>query len=107
MHYPTVSIYRTWANAIGFSRRIDVMTRLPTSAVNTWTLIQSSCVLTRAVVLHILRHSNLKFILQVRQTAVSYDGAMVLAACEDGTIHRWDLVQAGQQSSQQADLDEP
>ena len=46
-------------------------------------------------------------ILQVRQTAVSYDGSTVLAACEDGTIHRWDLVQAGQQSTQQVNLDEP
>lgn len=39
-------------------------------------------------------------LLQVRQTAVSYDGSTVLAACEDGTIQRWDLVQIGKQHSQ-------
>ena len=31
-------------------------------------------------------------ILQVRQTAVSYNGSTVLACCEDGTIWRWDAV---------------
>lgn len=36
--------------------------------------------------------------LQVRQTAVSYDGTTVLAACEDGAIYRWDLVQPDKQS---------
>ena len=30
------------------------------------------------------------FALQVRQTAISWDGAIVLASCEDGTIWRWD-----------------
>lgn len=45
-------------------------------------------------------------ILQVRQTAVSYDGSTVLAACEDGTIHRWDLVGAGQQPTQEVAFDE-
>lgn len=29
--------------------------------------------------------------LQVRQTALSYDGSVLLAACEDGSLHRWDL----------------
>ena len=42
---------------------------------------------------------------QVRQTAVSYDGSTVLAACEDGTIHRWDLVEAGQQLTQEVTFD--
>lgn len=36
----------------------------------------------------------------VRQTAVSYDGSVVLAACEDGAIYRWDLVQPGDQIPQ-------
>ena len=29
-------------------------------------------------------------VLQVRQTAVSYDASIILACCEDGTIWRWD-----------------
>ena len=29
---------------------------------------------------------------QVRQTAVSWDGAIILAACEDGTLWRYDAV---------------
>ena len=33
-------------------------------------------------------------VLQVRQTAVSYDMSTVLACCEDGTIWRWDSARA-------------
>ena len=33
-------------------------------------------------------------VLQVRQTAVSYDASTILACCEDGTVWRWDSTAA-------------
>ena len=31
----------------------------------------------------------------VRQTAMTADGRIVIAACDEGTVWRWDLVDAG------------
>ena len=41
-------------------------------------------------------------VLQVRQTAVSYDASTVLACCEDGTIWRWDSTAAPAPSDEEA-----
>ncbi len=37
-----------------------------------------------------MHESHSLTVLQVRQTAVSYDASTILACCEDGTIWRWD-----------------
>jgi hypothetical protein len=41
-------------------------------------------------------------VLQVRQTAVSYDASTILACCEDGTILRWDSTAAPAPSDEEA-----
>lgn len=43
------------------------------------------------------------FATQVRQTALSYDGSVLLAACEDASIHRWDLYGDLDAAEQQAE----
>ncbi|PNT66827.1 hypothetical protein BRADI_3g17417v3 [Brachypodium distachyon] len=40
----------------------------------------------------ITRLSNPQCKSPIRQTAVSFDGSMILACCEDGNIYRWDEV---------------
>ena len=41
-----------------------------------------------------LHECHYLIVLQVRQTAVSYDASTILACCEDGTIWRWDSTAA-------------
>lgn len=44
--------------------------------------------------------------LQVRQTAVSYDASTILACCEDGTIWRWNSTAALASSDEEASAGE-
>ncbi len=45
-------------------------------------------------------------VLQVRQTAVSYDASTILGCCEDGTIWRWDSTAASAPSDAEASAGE-
>ena len=49
-----------------------------------------------------LHECHYLIVLQVRQTAVSYDASTILACCEDGTIWRWDSTAALAASDEEA-----